>query len=100
MGAKSTVEVSTVGRRAVRSSGIAKRESRGGYCYVKMEPIPVDELGSAGGIWVVDILDSRRGDGGRRWLRGRAGTGAADGTSAVVAGLSSGQAQLVSYNVV
>ena len=67
---------------------------------MKMEPIPVDELGSAGGIWVVDILDSRRGDGERRWLRGRAGTGAADGTSAVVAGLSSGQAQLVSYNVV
>ena len=67
---------------------------------VKMDPIPVDELGSAGGIWVVDILDSRRGDGGRRWLRGRARTGAADGTSAVVAGLSSGQAQLVSYNVV
>ena len=33
-------------------------------------------------------------------MRGQAGTGAADGTSAASAGLSSGQAELVSYNVV
>ena len=33
-------------------------------------------------------------------MRGQAGTGATDGTSAASAGLSSGQAELVSYNVV
>ena len=30
-----------------------------------MEPIPVEAPGSAGGIWVVCILDSRGGDGAR-----------------------------------
>ena len=47
------------------------------------------------GIWVVDILDSRGGDEGRLWLRGRAGTGAADGTSAVVATRSGAASRVV-----
>ena len=69
-----------------------------------MEPIPVEAPGSAGrylGSLYFRLTGGRRSEGaaGRR-PRGRAGTSAADWTSVVVAGLSSGQAQLVSYNVV
>ena len=71
---------------------------------VKMEPIPVEAPGSAGrylGSLYFRLTGGRRSEGaaGRR-PRGRAGTSAADWTSVVVAGLSSGQAQLVSCNVI
>ena len=40
---------------------------------VKMEPIPVDEPGSAGGIWVACILDSSRGRRRRETVAARTG---------------------------